>query len=397
MTVQIDPATGERVGASPSVDIDPETGERKAAKAEESKAAPTGFGEKLKSEWDNLRKAATERVEPSPNAGYGERVLTSLNNIGARATEGVGSMIAHPIKSALGMGQMFEELTGQLKNGPIEQRIEQFKEEYREDPAKAVENATGDVFGMWMAGKFTDLAVKPLGPGAKGLLEKSREMRARATGTGPNVTADLVKNVSKENTDASGVAAGETAKAEAFRQKEIAKVSEQRNEIKSGVEAAKDKAATEAAKQEKIKPTANKLQQAWSNLRAGVETAREKALKSGNVKYSAVNEKLSKIPASKDFIDKSLLNAGESLRGSTQDTSLMKQMQMEYAEKTPTYNDLQGDYSRLGKELTKGTLPGDLYHAYDMMHEAIGKKCSASPTKTEQGRNSPMHAITGAG
>jgi hypothetical protein len=36
-----------------------------------------------------------------------------------------------------------------------------------------------------------------------------------------------------------------------------------------------------------------------------------------------------------------------------------------------TYRDLQGYYSELGRELSKGTLPGDVYHAYDTLQEAI--------------------------
>jgi hypothetical protein len=37
-----------------------------------------------------------------------------------------------------------------------------------------------------------------------------------------------------------------------------------------------------------------------------------------------------------------------------------------------SYDDLQGYYSEIGRELKKGTLPGDVYTAYNTLQEAIG-------------------------
>jgi hypothetical protein len=38
------------------------------------------------------------------------------------------------------------------------------------------------------------------------------------------------------------------------------------------------------------------------------------------------------------------------------------------------YETLQGYYSELGREIVKGTLPGDVYHALDTLHESIGNE-----------------------
>ena len=108
------------------------------------------------------------------------------------------------------------------------------------------------------------------------------------------------------------------------------------------------------------------------NLDVAVEKARHDALAIGNQKYNGVNESLSHLTADPEAVNEALGNASESLRGSTQDTALLKNMEKEYREDVPTYSDLQGDYSRLGRELTKGTLPGDIFHAYSQLHEAIG-------------------------
>jgi len=40
----------------------------------------------------------------------------------------------------------------------------------------------------------------------------------------------------------------------------------------------------------------------------------------------------------------------------------------------PTYDELQGFYSKLGNALSKGSLDGETYHAYDVLHEGIAKE-----------------------
>jgi hypothetical protein len=55
------------------------------------------------------------------------------------------------------------------------------------------------------------------------------------------------------------------------------------------------------------------------------------------------------------------------------------------AGETPTYEDLQGYYSELGKEISKGSLPGDVYHAFDTLHEAIGDEMQRIANSEGQG------------
>jgi len=136
---------------------------------------------------------------------------------------------------------------------------------------------------------------------------------------------------------------------------------------------AEEKLKSEQGKQAKIEPTQAKLKESWGNLRAGVETAREKALGVGNEKYSTVNTALNPIQADPEFMPNALSESVEALKGSHSEPTLLKTMQTKLERGDPwTYEDLQGDYSRLGKEISKGTLPGDEFHAYDVLHEAIG-------------------------
>lgn len=112
---------------------------------------------------------------------------------------------------------------------------------------------------------------------------------------------------------------------------------------------------------------------AYSKLQSKIETARENALTDGNKKYSTVNEALNPIQADPEAVQGALANATEALKGSHSEPTMIRSMMSKFERGDPwTYEDLQGDYSRLGKELSKGTLPGDEFHAYDVLHEALG-------------------------
>lgn len=165
------------------------------------------------------------------------------------------------------------------------------------------------------------------------------------------------------------------AKAEQDRKEEFHKYFSKKAKAQSAFQDAMEKYKTETGKQEKIGPTKQKLDEASSELRGRIETAREKALKTGNEKYSTVNTSLNPIEADPEAIQGALVDATESLKGSHAEPTLIRSMTAKFERNEPwTYEDLQGDYSRLGKELSKGTLHGDEFHAYDVLHEAIGKE-----------------------
>jgi hypothetical protein len=263
------------------------------------------------------------------------------------------------------------------ENLPIVGGIIRKAEEAGPGYAKAAPQTAGAVAeGATIAGipKAVEKVVPPV---SKTLKRNVRE----ALGPGKNVVRDLVKKTTAENESISDANQkqleefeGKRAKEERLRRKESAEYARKKSAIQGKVESAKDKANTEIIKQAKIPAVTAKLKQAWSNLRAGVETAREKALDVGNEKYDTVNEELKDIEADDVIVTGAMGEAESSLRGSTQEPTILKDMQKTYRERPPTYDDLQGDYSRLGRELTKGTLPGDLYQAYDVLHEAIGKE-----------------------
>lgn len=174
--------------------------------------------------------------------------------------------------------------------------------------------------------------------------EAARTAVDAVTGTGPRATRDLVKDTKVAN------AAGEA---------------------KAGASQAVENQRTGLQK---------KINETSEELRGRIETARENAKKIGNEKYNAVNEKLNEVPANQGAIIDGLVNAGEKIKGSQvkgseanprilQDVEDRIQRGDEF-----TYEDLQGYYSELNSELIKGTLPGDVYAAYDALHDAIGNE-----------------------
>lgn len=112
-----------------------------------------------------------------------------------------------------------------------------------------------------------------------------------------------------------------------------------------------------------------------SKFQAAVETAREKALKVGNEKYSAVNEKLNLHAGDSAALTDALHDSLSRISGTDVQPTILKSISDRLAEENGiSYSDLQGYYSELGRELSRGTLPGDVYSAYDAMHDAIGQQ-----------------------
>ena len=189
----------------------------------------------------------------------------------------------------------------------------------------------------------------------------------------------------KQDTEAAKAKAEETNKAN------VKKAIADREKAIADRKAAEEKLTAEKLKQGKIKPAQAKLENAWSDLQAGVETAREKALEVGNEKYSGVNAALNPIEADFGNVSAGLEEATEKIKGSQIRGSEAKPRILEDIQDriqkgdTFTYEDMQGYYSELNRELSKGTLPGDVYAAYDTLHEAIGNEMQRIANSKGQG------------
>ena len=265
-------------------------------------------------------------------------------------------------------------------NGPLSEQVHSFQEAYKINPHEAVRNLSGDLLAMYLSGKLLDYAGKPVIAGVKELAPRAVRATADAVaGTGPRVTKALVKDTQAANVaDAAKVGEDNSIaalKAEATRRAELSKHAEAKSTVEAKNQAVKAKLESDLAAQRKIAPTEQKLGNARSALRAAIETAREKALKVGNEKYTTVRDALNSIEARPDFANDLDVLATQNIPGSKGAPTILKAIAKRAASQEPIrYEDLQADYSTLGNELSKGTLDPTTYHAYDQMHEAIGKE-----------------------
>lgn len=128
---------------------------------------------------------------------------------------------------------------------------------------------------------------------------------------------------------------------------------------------------------------------------------RDKANAEANAKYTALNQALDTQPADGDALSSALEEAKNKIKGSNTNPAILKDLSAKIPAANPdfidyqgaqipkghplydvlksnqpsaglTYRDLQGYYSELGRELSKGTLPGDVYAAYDTLQDRIG-------------------------
>jgi hypothetical protein len=249
---------------------------------------------------------------------YAHEAGTALSNVGAA---GLG-VILHPVDTAVGIAKTAVRqlppvaLYEQLRKGTdVNQEMAQ---QFVKQPLETAET---------MAGQGAVLGAAAEGAGNfKGAMTKTLEsMRKGVTGTGTEATRGLV-----EKTQAGNAAAD-----------------------------------------------------AFSKVRSAIETAREKALKVGNEKYNGVNEKLNPIEADPLAVRNMTADARSVIsdqRGKL--PTLLKDFDDRVSGTSVTgmsngpltYDELQRWYSKFGSEISKGTLQGEEYHAYDQLHEAIGNE-----------------------
>jgi hypothetical protein len=203
------------------------------------------------------------------------------------------------------------------------------------------------------------------------------------TKAGNAKTAERISGLNEKRTtvDAEKAKKAETANKEALAKhdKEVAEAD--KVNLEAHVKHLAEKSQIERANQEaEAVPRANEATGDVAKARTEemdvrIEKARHDALEEGNKKYNAVNEELNHIQADPEFIQGALVDAMEKIKGTSTEPTIFKDMsrKIEHGE-VATYEDLQGYYSELGNEISKGTLPGDVYHAYDTLHESIGKE-----------------------
>ena len=330
----------------------------------------------------------------------------TADDVARHAAQNFIPILSHPLNT---MGGMVKSAGQALANNPgnaqgvvsdlfIKPIVEQVVSESQEKgPTRAALNLLGTGAGMWATGEVTGAGTKPLnerviGPITRGIASKAakaREGMVRGiTGTGKRAVNPII-----EETQAANEAARNAHMKEAQGAVEKQKIRKEAAIEKGRADASKFQAEKERVAEENRRNVkaqrdrsvlAEKRTNAYRDMQAEVETTRANALKEGNKKYSGVNDALSNIESDPKFLSDAVSNATESLRGSKTEPTLLKSMESTIKQGgVPTYSDLQGDYSTLGREISKGNLSGDVFHAYDQLHEAIGNEMQRIANSTE--------------
>lgn len=201
------------------------------------------------------------------------------------------------------------------------------------------------------------------------------------TGTGTRAVRDLVKDTQKEN---SGIA-DKNAKQVADR---VAEVQAHGDKVAAAKQAADQRAAL-ATRKSALETGVRTLSDKFKD---DLKATRDKAKDDADAKYTAVNKVLREKTIPSHSLLGHLLDAQTKIKGSMTDPAIFKDIEKNIkGDKNSTgrdvipYDDLQGYYSELGRELSKGTLPGDIYTAYSTLQDAIGQEMQGVADKNNLG------------
>jgi hypothetical protein len=198
-------------------------------------------------------------------------------------------------------------------------------------------------------------------------------------GSGADAVAGLVEKTTKANETATAKAAEQTVKDQAAVDKANTKAAEKRaaevqghfkkvQEVRDQADAQSSVASRKAALETGVKTLSDKFQ-------ADLKTLRDKAKGEADAKYETLRQTLGEIPTDREFLPSALGDAASKIEGSQANPKIFKDILDRYKRGDAVqYQDLQGYYSELGVELSKGSLPGDLYKAYDTLQESIGNE-----------------------
>jgi hypothetical protein len=307
-------------------------------------------------------------------------VAKALRGFGVGAENTLIRPVLHPVDTAKGLvhaGAHLLDPFGPDSQNPVQSELKGTVQDYEKNgPAFA----TGNLFGKFGAGLIEGeaggAALRTGGNIAKdvaGVIPKAgRSLMETVTETTPRETANIVKGASEENAAELAKANEKNASNAAQRKVDLKKHFDKTQAINAEKGAAETAASTKAA-------AARGVEKADEPLREDLTKLKDTQHKIANDKFEAVNSKLNNLPIDHENLTNAWAEqahafgevVGPGASGNL--PPILTKIGKAIEKGDPlTYKDEQLLYSELGRELSKGTLPGPTYHAYDMMHEAIG-------------------------
>ena len=290
---------------------------------------------------------------------YGNEISTAAHNFSGAAIDA----LAHPVRTVGGILRsaaetvpgvsVAENLMGKKSSA------EEMGQQFVKAPLETIEAALGQGAAVGLATEGTIGALKSI-PKVAGRVTEA------VTKTGPRETRNLVKDIQKANEAEVAKTAEKNEAQDAKRRVDLTKHFEKTQATKEANAAEEAPVARKAALTRGVEQLDPKFQDDLTALRGKVN-------EQANAKYKALNAALDPEEANPDFLPDALSAAMDKIKGSDTEPTILKDMSKKTQQgDVLTYRDLQGYYSELGRELQKGTLPGDVYYAYNTLQEAIG-------------------------
>lgn len=128
-------------------------------------AAKSGFrfGTIDKEQPSNASLYGKSLFDPVGSGAHEQGFLGGLEQIGGRAMQAMAAPVLHPIDTAVGMAKTLGTSPTD-PNNPLFQRLVQGGEEWKKDPALALENAAGDIAGTVEGGRISNAAIRGVSP-----------------------------------------------------------------------------------------------------------------------------------------------------------------------------------------------------------------------------------------
>jgi hypothetical protein len=337
---------------------------------------------------------------------------TALSNVGAG---GLG-VILHPVDTAGGIlrsavtmspaGGLYQDVR-HLMDPNYKTDAETMANQIVEHPLETAEQFAGQTAALDAGGEV-------VGRGTRALKETSRKMREGVTGTSPRVTKELAAKTAEENTknatrtdklnakraevDTARAGKVEKSNADALKEHDTAIAEADKKNLAEHVKHLAEKSQIERANQEAgavpraDEATGEHLKARTEEMDVRTEKAAHDSLEKADAMFKPLREKLGPFDADPEKINGAVSEAVEKVGIAHPATSLLKDLvqrikgqtigkelniptEGETAYKNPNFSfaDEQAFYSRLGRELSSGTLPGDIYNAYKDLQTKIGE------------------------
>lgn len=359
----------------------------------QSKSAPPPTEPPQQSWWDRVTAPYTEIQKPDPNHPWApSEAAKAVGNIGAGAL----SVVLHPINTVTGalegLGGLFTAPFEKMAGSTDPTVYESLYHNLKENPYGTLEAMGGQAAATPILAEEVKAPIRA----AKIIPRAARAGADILAGTTPKVAQELGESTQAANVEAATKAAEANAKAQTQRGVDLQKHFEKTQQIRAQNEAAQAAQSRKVALERGVEQLDPKFQE---DLKATEKNVRAQA----NDKYNAVRAATEGETVPSASLAEAVKTAEAKIQGSSENLKIFRDILSKHPEGEPesiayqgtqipkghplydvlkegeqastspaTFSDLQGYYTELGNQLSKGNLPGDVYLAMKSLQESVG-------------------------